>query len=272
MPFYRVTLGDFEIIAIQAQPDRMANAKEMFPLATSDALDKAYARDPRFFGESSNELRFTQNICLIRTAEKLVLVDAGLPIDSPNAMLISGMAEAGLAPGDVDLVILTHRDLDHVGGAMHDGHPVFPNARFVIGESEFEGFRADVSRAEQFEKSMVPLQSLDRLDVVSDDAEVAPGIRLWLTPGHRSGATSILVSKEAVLLADAWHSAPQVTHPEWSIKFDSDPELAATTRAAVVERAERERLLVAVPHTPYFGLGRVERSVEGIPEWNPTAL
>jgi hypothetical protein len=69
------------------------------------------------------------------------------------------------------------------------------------------------------------------------------------------------------LLADVMHCPVQVSHPEWSIKFDENPELAAKTRAAMLERAEHESLLLAVPHAPFPGLGYVTRDASGQAIW-----
>ncbi len=259
MPFLVTSVGDCELISIQAQPDRIANAAEMFPTAIPKDLEAARAAQPENFGETANDLRFTQNIFAVRRGGKLILIDTGIPIDSAGALLLTGLKEAGIEPKDVHYVVLTHRDLDHVGGGVQDGKAVYPNARYVIGRSEFEGFRDDESRAEQFAARIVPLVEQGRLDVIKDDGEVVPGVRLWLTPGHRDAATSVLVDGVALILADTWHSPCQVSHPEWSIRFDSNPELAATTRIAAVGRAENERLVVGSPHTPFFGLGRVVR-------------
>ena len=80
----------------------------------------------------------------------------------------------------------------------------------------------------------------------------------------------MLIGDEAVLLADTLHFAIQVRHPKWSAKFDSDPGLAAETRRAVLSRAARENLLLAVPHIPDFGLGRIGEVGDSF-IWQPAA-
>ena len=263
MPFHRLAHGTYEIFSIQAMPDRIVDASAMFPNATAEMLRAEFERVPAFFGDTPNDLRFTQNIYIVKTVGNIVLVDTGVPTDRPEAMLLAGMVEAGIPPDDVDTVILTHRDMDHVGGATTDGLPTFKNATYYIGRSEYESFRDDATRLESFAARIVPLEGANVLRIVDDNDELLPEIRLRLTPGHRSGATSVLVGTGALILAEVWHSTLQVVHPEISISFDTDPVLAATTRAEMVALARQDHLLVGVPHTPFGGLGYV---VDG---WRP---
>src|SRR5205807_894521 len=114
-------------------------------------------------------------------------------------------------------------------------------------------------RADQFASYVQPLMELQLLDVVADDAVVAPGVRMFVTPGHTPGATSVIVDDSAILVADVWHSAMQIARPDWTLRFDSDPELAVTTRRRVIELAAANDWLVGVPHTPLGGLGHVRK-------------
>jgi glyoxylase-like metal-dependent hydrolase (beta-lactamase superfamily II) len=267
MPFYKVTLGAFELIALQAQPDRIIQASQLFPTVDPSEFEREFARNSHYFGKDATELRFTQNVCAIRASDQLILVDTGIPVENDGALVIPSLKEAGISPEDITLVMLTHRDMDHVGGNLTNGKPTFPNARYVIGQSEYESYKVDPVRA-TFPAHITPLEDSGVLDVVADDAEVARGIRLMLTPGHRSGATSVLVGDKAILTADVWHHPAQVGNPAWHIGFDSDAEQAATTRAKVIEQVEEHSWLAAVPHTTEFGLGRVATK-DGERVWLP---
>lgn len=269
MPFRRFSLGDYELIAIQAQPIRTIEAAMLFPDVPESEFQEEFERNPQYFAGSAKELRFGQTICALQGHGQTILVDTGMPLDNPVSTLIPGLREAGIEPDNVDLVILTHRDLDHVGGNLNDGRLTFPNATYVMGNREYEDCKVDTVR-ENYPPYFRPLEAVGALDVVADDAEVAPGIRLWLTPGHRSGVTSVLVDDKALLAADVWHCPLQVWHPDWKIKFDGDPELAVQTRKNVIREAAAKGWLVAVPHSPDFGIGRVIQSEDRL-DWLPAS-
>jgi glyoxylase-like metal-dependent hydrolase (beta-lactamase superfamily II) len=264
-------IGNLELIVIQTQDTDPAPALEFFPNATLELLEAARAAQPESFGETGNDLLFTQNICVIRSKDQIILIDTGLPLESETSPLLEGLKVVGIAPEQVNIVFFTHRDGDHVGGTFTSGgDAVYPNARHIMARTEYQDYAKDEARAEQFQKFFAPLVRKNLLEVVDNDAVIAPGISLVLTPGHRSGATSVLLESEgqkAFLLADVMHAPVQVLHPDWSIKFDQDKELAAKTRTAILERAEREHILLAVPHAPFPGLGFVTRGANGNAIW-----
>ena len=59
MPFHIVTLGDFEIITLQAQPDRIIQAANLFPTVDPKEFEAEFAKSPFYFGKDATELRFT---------------------------------------------------------------------------------------------------------------------------------------------------------------------------------------------------------------------
>jgi glyoxylase-like metal-dependent hydrolase (beta-lactamase superfamily II) len=168
------------------------------------------------------------------------------------------MEEANISPSEIDFVILTHRDMDHIGGTIADGRPTFSNACYIIGRTEYDSYKIDPVRS-HFQTYIAPIEEAGRLKVVVDDAIVSDGVKLMMTPGHRLGATSVIINDAIFISADVWHCASQVTHPEWQIKWDSEPNRAVETRRAVIDLAEEKGFLVSVPHTPYFGVGKIIR-------------
>ena len=272
---YRANIGRFEIASLQVWPLQQMPASEVLSGVDAASLEECRARLPQFFGDDSSLIELTQNICVIRSAGQIVLIDTGEPLRKAGAILAWGLAAVGIQPHEVDLVFLTHRDSDHVGGTVNaHGEALYPRAKYLISRFEYEEFKAEAKRADQFRASIKPLEDRGMLEFFEDGAEIAAGLTAVATPGHRSGATSLRVEDDgqaALLLADTMHLPVQITHPERSSVWDSDAELAARTRRQIVDQAESEGWLLAVPHTPFGGLGHV-RLEAGKRVWSPLEL
>jgi glyoxylase-like metal-dependent hydrolase (beta-lactamase superfamily II) len=80
---------------------------------------------------------------------------------------------------------------------------------------------------------------------------------------------AIVSGKErGLVLADALHVPPQVQHSDWEEAGDVDPALAVRTRRKLLERAEREKALVATSHFTPDNLGQIKKS-GGHLSWHP---
>ena len=82
------------------------------------------------------------------------------------------------------------------------------------------------------------------------------------TPGHTPGHMSILITSQgqrALVLGDAAHSPVQVLEADWVSRADMDPEVTRQTRRALLDRLEREDILVAAGHFHAPGYGKIVR-------------
>jgi glyoxylase-like metal-dependent hydrolase (beta-lactamase superfamily II) len=99
------------------------------------------------------------------------------PENRPDAQL----SLIGVSPDDVTELVITHGDIDHIGGV--DG---FPDATIVVSRAEFE---AGPPRCFG-DVSPVAWPAAARYRLVEADEEVAAGIVLLATPGHSPGHLS----------------------------------------------------------------------------------
>src|SRR5262249_35949295 len=126
------------------------------------------------------------HVFLVRLPEAVVVVDTG--VGSPSGgdpflperqgWLPDALAGAGANPADVDLVVLTHLHVDHVGWNMVDGEPYFPNARYVAHREDFDWVTATRGDRPYVRENVQGLAATGRLELVEGPAEPAPGVRL----------------------------------------------------------------------------------------------
>jgi glyoxylase-like metal-dependent hydrolase (beta-lactamase superfamily II) len=203
---------------------------------------------------------------LIRTKDRNILVDAGLgPVTFPpfrGGDLPAGLAAAGVAPDDVNLVLITHLHVDHIGWLAQDGKPFFPNATVRFGEKDLDQF----IRAETPDPLTAPivkvLEEAGRIETLSGDAEVAPGVNMIDTPGHTLGHMGVVVSsgtQRAFMLGDAIACPAQLEDSEWAAMSDIDPALSSRSREALYAELEGTQDVMVAAHFPDLQFGRVLR-------------
>lgn len=213
---------------------------------------------------------------LLQSDDRTILIDAGMgdvDILGPGFGRVSDALDAvGVSEGDVDLIIVTHAHPDHIGGMVKTGQPVFPNAEVVITDVE-HGFWSDAGMMAQAPAEAQGLFQLaqsvfaayaDRLRPVATGAEVAPGIKLELSPGHTPGHALAHIDggdRQLLMVADTLHSSVLHTAlPDIGFGFDVDSATAAASRRRVFDRAATDNLIVAATHVPFPGFGQFVRS------------
>lgn len=98
----------------------------------------------------------------------------------------------------------------------------------------------------------------DRLDLVKDGAELAPGVRALATPGHTPGHIAIEVSSEGkhlLIAGDTGYLPVHLEHPDWYTLFDAEPDLVAGSRQRFRQQAAARQALIWLYHGYFPGLG-----------------
>ncbi len=254
----------------------------LFPETPMSFWEPYESRFPGSFiggqGPSRDKKWFNTNlgVFLIKSAGKSVICDTGLGPEASmfgnpgKKELLDDMKSHGADPGDVDTVFLTHLHGDHVGWNLHkDGahfKPVFPKAKYAFGKHDWEHFtQPDVlaGRAgETMRRSVLPLEPLGALDLLTGERELAPGVTAIPTPGHTPGHMSLLISSKnerAVILGDLIGSAMQITETDQPYSPDTDGPMGRATRKRVIDMAERGNMTMIASHLPRPGWGKLVR-------------
>ena len=254
--------------------------------------------DPRELAEglgrrsSSAESVVSPYTCLlIETGREIILADTGMgDASATSGAILARLEMAGIRPADVTTVIFTHAHPDHIGGAV-DGidplaqRPIFPNARYVMHEAEWDFWmstRVDLRamRVSNDVKSIlrfVAPQCLHALrhqvELIERETDIVPGVRALPAPGHTPGHLALLLSSDGRQLLNLGDAAVHPLHlerPDWQNGFDLQPDLALATRRALLERAATEHIPVMAFHFPFPSVGQLAAArFKGGWEWTP---
>jgi glyoxylase-like metal-dependent hydrolase (beta-lactamase superfamily II) len=218
------------------------------------------------------------NVLILRGAST-VLVDAGTgilapwwPFDGFEDDVVSALARVGLAPEEVDLVVVTHLDFDHVGGLVSGSWPdglelVFANASVAVPAAAAAWARsADPDEPLNAGSRIVEhLRREGRLIEVAASGEAAPGLVLRAAPGHRPGHSLVEIDCEPALIhgGDVLHHALHAEHPEWDGLADADRELGLATRRGLLAELATRGTCCVFSHVPGPRPMRVLRDGDG---------
>ncbi len=115
---------------------------------------------------------------------------------SPEQALDRALARHGIALEDIRTTIVTHLHWDHCYG-----NASLPNSRFIVQRREIAYAIAPLPcDAPIYESQLHPVHFLNdfaRFQVIDGDADIAPGVRCILLPGHTPGLQGVLVDTGA---------------------------------------------------------------------------
>ncbi len=204
-------------------------------------------------------------------AKILVDVGSGSRFQPTTGQMLENLEAAGIDASSITHVALTHAHPDHIWGIRDDfDEAIFPDAQYLIGNAEHQWWTKD-NRVNEVPEAMQQIvlgavNSLaavnDRLALVENNHQIAPGIRMIDTPGHTLGHMSLIVESDGqslLIIGDAiTHPYVSFQHPEWYSENDMDGDLTINTRRRLLDMSATDRMTVLGYHFPFPGVGYVK--------------
>jgi glyoxylase-like metal-dependent hydrolase (beta-lactamase superfamily II) len=248
----------------QLQVWRLQDGRISLAASLLKGLDAAEAR--RMLG-GKDAADTPVNAFLVRMPGRTVLVDTGIGKDpeEDSGHLAEQLAAAGVAPSDIDLILITHDHFDHIGGLLKaDGTRAFPKAVLRVARREHAFWTEDPSRLPERLRDRAPkLKALfgvyERAGAFrpfDDGEELAPGLHALPAHGHTGGHTVYAFTSEGQELwciGDLIHfGAVQFQRPGVGVAFDLDGDRAVKIRQELFREAARRKVVLAGAHLPHI--------------------
>jgi glyoxylase-like metal-dependent hydrolase (beta-lactamase superfamily II) len=205
MPANDAAVGEREVLAIRYASKTRTLSEEF------QSFD--------LYGQPDAPCTMANYFWVVRDPEQTVLVDTGFSVETARKRSrpfevepFEALDRIGIAPTDVDHVVLTHLHFDHIGNIGK-----FPNATFSVAQREYDFWTSEIAQRRLFAwvveqdeiRTLTELHAQGRVQFVPDDgAEVWPGIHASVVGGHTEGSMVVDVETDdgrTVLASDAAH-------------------------------------------------------------------
>src|SRR6266404_4738617 len=205
--FYRFKIGDLQATVISDGYGQIPIGP-IFAMNTSEAelapVLKANFMQP--------VIQATNNMLVVDTGRERILVDTGFgeklgPSFGSFPGSEANLRRAGITPESIDLVVISHGHLDHIGGLVaKSGALAFPKAQFVFVDTEWNywtgsRYESEVNSSpmpdpfkqatiEAARENLPPVA--DRSRFVKQGGEITTGVHYVAAAGHSPSHASIL--------------------------------------------------------------------------------
>lgn len=291
-----ITLGDVTVTRIEEMHGPIMPAADFFP----DMPERAWQENrdhlvPDHLGAEDDLVHVAVQTWLLRSGGRTILIDTGVGNDKNRPAVpvwdhlrlgyLDRLAEAGVGPEDVDLVVNTHLHADHVGWntRLVDGvwTPTFPNATYVMPRADFDHWDparnpavAGSINEHVYEDSVIPVHAAGQVLLWEDSYMIDADLRLEAAPGHTPGSSVVKLRSggdRALFAGDLVHTPLQVTHPQHNSCFCEDAAKARATRRSLLGWAADTRALILPAHFSGHSALEVEHRGDSfaIKRWAP---
>ena len=236
--------------------------------------------------DDQNRIPLACRCLVIRDGGKTILLETGIGaffdpklrerygVVEPHHVLLQSLAEIGVRPEDVDVVVFSHLHFDHAGGALtafaEGANPqlVFPRAIYVVGA---EAWQRSVSPHARDKASFIPgmtnlLAGSGRLELAASDraAALGNGYRFHRSSGHTPGLllTEVEMPNGPVLFASDLIPGRAWVHLPITMGYDRYPELLIDEKSTLLTDLLSRNGRLFFTHDPKVAMGTVARDAK----------
>ena len=273
--FAKFKVGDIEVFQIYDGHWEKAHDEKFIRNATLDetkaALKKASLTD------AFVPIPFT--ITAIRVGGRTIMFDSSTGAQmAPTAgrLVTKNLAAAGIQPGDISTIVVTHFHPDHIWGLMakDTNAQLYPNAEIIVPEAEYKHWTQDglVDKVPDGAKGMVrriqaTFPTWKNIKQAAAGTDVTAGVRSIATHGHTPGHTSYLVSSggaSLIVSGDVTNiPALNMANPGWQLVFDAIPDMAEAGRRKLMDQVVTDKSIITGYHWGLPGAGTIQKDGNG---------
>jgi glyoxylase-like metal-dependent hydrolase (beta-lactamase superfamily II) len=276
--FFRFKIGDFQATVI-------SDGYGQIPIRPILAMNVSEAELAPVLKANFMQpvIQATNNMLVVDTGRERILVDTGFgekrgPSFGSFPGLQANLRRAGITPESIDLVVISHGHLDHIGGVVTEsGALAFPKAQFVFVDTEWNywtgtRYESEVNSSpmpDPFKKGTIAAARenlppvADRSRFVKQGGEITTGVHYVAAAGHSPSHASILFTsgtEQFMHMGDIAHNpVTSLQHPDWTPVFDYEPAQAIKSRTAILDRVATDRVMAMGYHFPFPAIGHVVR-------------
>lgn len=237
--------------------------------------------------DERNRIPLACRCLLVRDRGRIVLLEAGIGaffepplrerygVVEDRHVLLESLAAVGVAPADVDAIVLSHLHFDHAGGVLDAWQAgkgpelVFPNASYVVGA---EAWQRAIQPHARDRASFIPgltdlLSATGRLELATGETSevLGDGYRFHRSSGHTPGLllTEVAMPDGPVVFAADLIPGAAWVHLPITMGYDRYPEMLIDEKATLLGDLLARRGRLFFTHDPNISMGTVAKDDKG---------
>lgn len=219
-----------------------------------------------------NQIELPSDPLLIQYKEQNILLEAGIGYGkftekqlrnygiSDQSQVEDNLAQFGILPEEINIVIMTHLHFDHACGLTKwaDGKLVssFPNAKIYVSDVEWNEMKNPNLRSQNtyWKENWEPI--VEQVVTFSDSVEVVEGIEMLHTGGHSDGHSIVLFKQNDETIIHMADLMPTHAHqnPLWVLAYDDYPMTSIFAKEKWVNEALQSNYWFSFYHDAFYRL------------------